>query len=171
MRTLTVAQTIPAPIDEVFDVYTEHEKLSGVLGVRSCKLTREGDTEKNGLGAIRELDCGAIWLREEITGFDRPRRMEYRITKSRPRSNHEYGQVDFVETPGGTTVTWSTRFGVRAPGIGKLVEPGFAIGFGIAFRMVLRNVAQRVQAGNRAGASSAGASGAGANRTAVNGGR
>ncbi|MCL2419017.1 MAG: SRPBCC family protein [Conexibacteraceae bacterium] len=144
MRTLTVSRTIPAPIDEVFDAYTDHEKLSQVLGVRSCRLTREGETEKNGLGAIRELDCGAIWLREQITGFDRPSRMEYSITKSRPRSRHEYGRVDFIETPGGTTVTWSTRFAVRAPGIGKLVEPAFGVGFGVAFRMVLRNVEQRV---------------------------
>ncbi|MDQ2631260.1 MAG: SRPBCC family protein [Actinomycetota bacterium] len=146
MHTLTVTRTIPAPIDQVFEAYTDHEKLAQVPGVRSCKVTRHGDTEKNGLGAVRQLDCGAIWLEEEIVGFDRPHRMEYRITRSRPSADHEFGRVDFVETPAGTKVTWATRFGVRAPAVGRLVDPAFGIGFGIAFRLVLRNVEQRVGA-------------------------
>lgn len=148
MHTLTVTKIIKAPIEDVFEAYTDHEKLSQVFGVRSCTLTRHGDTEKNGLGAVRELDCGAIWLREEITGFDRPHRMEYRIRASRPASTHEYGQVDFIEIPEGTKITWTTKFAVRVPG-GKLVDPAFGVAFGIAFRLVLRNVEQRVMAARR----------------------
>ena len=149
MHTLTVTKTIKAPIEEVFEAYTDHEKLSQVPGVRSCRLTRHGHTEKNGLGAVRELDCGAIRLREEITGFNRPHRMEYRIRDSRPPAKHEYGQVDFVATAEGTRITWTTRFGVRVPGIGKLVDPAFGVAFGIAFRLVLRNVERRVMAAHR----------------------
>lgn len=146
MYTLTVTKTIKAPVEEVFEVYTDHEALSQVPGVRTCRLTRPDNTEKNGLGAVRELDCGLIRLREEITGFDRPHRMEYRIRNSRPRAEHEHGQVDFVETPQGTKITWTTVFGIRPPGIGKVFDPAFGIGFGIAFRPVLRNVEQRVMA-------------------------
>ena len=146
MYTLTVTKTIKAPIDEVFEAYTDHEALSQVPGVRTCRLTRPGNTEKNGLGAVRELDCGPIWLREEITGFDRPHRMEYRIRKARPPADHEHGQVDFVETPQGTKITWTTVFGIRPPSLGKVLNPAFGIGFGIAFRLVLRNVEQRVMA-------------------------
>ncbi len=149
MHTLTVTRTIPARIDEVFEAYTDHEQLSQVFGVRSCKVTRHGETEKNGLGAVRELDCGAIWLREEITGFERPRRMEYRIRNSRPRADHELGQVDFVETPAGTTITWVTRFGIAVPVVGPLLDRAFGIGFGVAFRLVLRNVERRALAAQR----------------------
>lgn len=60
MHTLTVTKIIKAPIEEVFEAFTDHEKLSQVFGVRSCVLTRHGNIEKNGLGAIRELDCGQI---------------------------------------------------------------------------------------------------------------
>lgn len=146
MYTLTVMKVIKAPIEDVFEAFTDHEKLSQVFGVRSCVLTRYGNTEKNGLGAIRELDCGAIWLSEEITGFNRPHSMEYRIRASRPSAQHEYGQVDFVVIPEGTKVIWTTRFGVQLLGIGKLVDPAFGIAFRIAFRLVLRNVEQRVLA-------------------------
>ncbi|MFU9047774.1 hypothetical protein ACNAUY_15430 [Acinetobacter tibetensis] len=40
------------------------------------------------------MDCVKIWLREEITGFNRPNRMEYHILYSLPQAKHEYGQVD-----------------------------------------------------------------------------
>lgn len=146
MYTLHVTKLIPAPIDEVFEAYTQHEKLAEVVGVRSCRVTRPGDTEHNGLGAVRELDCGPIRLREEITGFDRPNRMQYRIVDSRPRADHRYGQVDFIQTAEGTQVTWTTIFGIRVPGIGKIIDPALGIGFGIAFRLVLRNVEKRVLA-------------------------
>ncbi|NKY42504.1 SRPBCC family protein [Nocardia cerradoensis] len=149
MRTLTVTQIIPAPIDDVFEAFTDHEKLSEVFGVRSCTLIKQGSAEKNGLGAIRELDCGLLRLREEVTGFDRPHRMEYKIINARPRADHEYGQVDFIEVPDGTKVTWSTRFGNRSP-LGGLLDRGFAIAFGIAFRLTLRSAEQRAVAASRA---------------------
>lgn len=144
MHTLTVTKTIKAPIDEVFEAFTDHAALSRVPGIRSCRLNRPGDTEPNGLGAVRELDCGPIWLREEIVGFDRPHRMEYRIRQSRPPADHRLGRVEFVETPGGTVITWTTVFGVRAPAIGKVLEPAFGLGIGIAFRHVLREIGKRV---------------------------
>jgi uncharacterized protein YndB with AHSA1/START domain len=144
--TLTVSRKIPAPINDVFDAFTDHEKLSQVLGVRRCTLVQQGSPEKNGLGALREVDCGVIRLREEITAFDRPHRMEYRIRDSRPKADHEFGRVEFTSIPEGTEVTWMTRFGVRLPGAGNLVDRVVGIGFGVAFRLVLRNVEQRVMA-------------------------
>ncbi|MCL2584567.1 MAG: SRPBCC family protein [Streptosporangiales bacterium] len=148
MQTLTVTKIIPAPPGDVFEAYIDHEKLANVPGVRSCALAREGDTEKNGTGAIRELDCGALWLREEITGLDRPHRVEYRIRKSKPASRHEYGQVDFIEVPGGTKVTWTTKFGALSAA-GPVMDPLFAVLFGVAFRLVLRDVGRRAVAAGR----------------------
>ncbi|MDA3627548.1 SRPBCC family protein [Saccharopolyspora sp. WRP15-2] len=143
MHTLTTTRTIPAPIDDVFEAYIDHEKFSQVPLVRSCELTRRGDTEKNGLGAVRELDCGPFQFREEITGFDRPHRMEYRIRESRPSLEHTFGRVDLAEVPGGTLVIWTTVFGVRVPVVGKLVDPVFGIALEIAFGLILCNVEKR----------------------------
>lgn len=146
MHTLTVGRTINAPIGTVFDAFTDHEALSQVHGVRSCRLTSTGTTERNGLGAVRVLDCGAVRLTEEITGFDRPHRMEYRIRSSVPHADHELGRVDFTDTAAGTTITWTTVFGLRPPALGRVLDPIFAVAFGIAFRLVLRNVERRVRA-------------------------
>lgn len=130
----------------MFEAYTDHEKLSQVVGVHSCRVTRPGDTEHNGFGAVCELDCGPIWLREEITGFDRPARMEYRIRDSRPRADHHHKQVDFIATSEGTQITWTTIFGIRPLVINKVIDPAFGVGFGVAFRLVLRSVERPVLA-------------------------
>ncbi|MDA3646283.1 SRPBCC family protein [Saccharopolyspora indica] len=146
MHTLTATRTVPAPIGVVFDACADHEKLAQVPLIRSCELTRHGDAEKNGLGAVREVDCGLLRFREEITGFDRPHRMEYRIRESRPALDHTFGRIELAEVPDGTLIVWTTVFGVRVPVVGKLVDAAFGIALEIAFGLILRNVAKRAVA-------------------------
>lgn len=146
MRTLTVSRVIPAPREAVFEAFTDHERLSDVFGVRSCTLTRRGATEKNGLGAIRQVDCGPLLsFTEEIVGFDRPARMSYKIINANPPMDHDWGQVDFLEVPGGTKVTWTTRLGVRRkPGV--LWDQWLHTTLAVAFRLTLRAVEKQALA-------------------------
>lgn len=146
MQTVRVKKTINVRIEDVFDAYTDHEALGTLPVVRSAKLTRHGNTEKNGLGAIREVDGGVLWLREEIIGFERPRLMEYSIVQSRPPTEHRLGRVEFAENAdGGTEIIWTTVFSLRLP-CGAVVEPGFRLAFEVIFRMVLRMVENRATA-------------------------
>jgi uncharacterized protein YndB with AHSA1/START domain len=144
MRTIRITKTIHAPINEVFDAFTDHAALAQVPGIRSARVTTPGISEPNGVGAVREIDTGVIWLREKITTFDRPHRMEYRIIASRPSADHRLGRVDFAETQQGTEITWTSMFTLPFPVVGKVAEPAFGIGFGVAFRVVLHSVAKRV---------------------------
>lgn len=146
IHTIRVSRTIDAPIDEVFDAYTDHAALAQVPGVRSARVTKPGGLEPNGLGAVREVDTGFVWLREEITAFDRPHRMEYRIRESRPRSDHRLGRVEFEETARGTKITWTSVFNLRIPVVGRVVGRALATGFGIGFRVVLASLARRMRA-------------------------
>lgn len=143
MQTITLSKVIPAPIDIVFDEYTDHERLSDLPMAISSKVTRPGTTEKNGLGAIRRLNGGAIQLEEEITAFERPRLMEYRITWSFPRSRHDLGRVEFTEVEGGTRVDWTTVFTVLLPVAGPRLDPAFKALFTTVFKTVLRQVEKR----------------------------
>lgn len=146
MKTVVVTRTIKAPIEDVFDAYTDHERLADLPMVISAEVVVPGRTEKNGLGAVRVVNGGLITLREEITAFERPHLMEYRIRESRPKSEHELGRVEFTETPEGTTVTWTTVFGVRLPIVGTAAEPAFAAAFRAIFVMTLNQVAKRAVA-------------------------
>jgi uncharacterized protein YndB with AHSA1/START domain len=145
MKTIVVTTTINAPIDVVFEEYVDHERLADLPMVISAKVVVPGTTEKNGLGAVRVVNGGLITLREEITAFERPHLMEYRIRESRPASKHELGRVEFAEVPGGTEVTWTTVFGLRSSLL-ALAEPAFALAFRTIFTMTLRQVAKRATA-------------------------
>lgn len=146
MKTVTATKTIAAPIDVVFEEYTDHERLADLPMVISAKVVVPGRTEKNGLGAVRVVNGGALKLREEITAFERPTLMEYKILETSPiRSKHELGRVVFEEVPGGTKVTWTTVFGIRNKRL-AVAEPGFALAFKAIFTMTLNQVAKRATA-------------------------
>lgn len=150
MQTIRIKKIIHAPIEQVFDAYTDHAALARVPGVRSARVTKPGIVEPNGLGAVREVDGRVVWLREEITAFERPRLMEYRIREARPKADHRLGRVEFAEVAGGTEITWTTIFDVRIPVVGRLVAPAARISFALVFRLVLRDVEQRAMAATRA---------------------
>ncbi|KAK5716914.1 hypothetical protein LTS12_027752 [Elasticomyces elasticus] len=113
MHTIHITKTIKAPIDQIFDSFTDHTALAQVPGIWSAWLVKQGDAEPNGKGAIREIQTGLVWLREEIIGFDRPNKMEYRIRAAPPfpaQADHRFGQVDFKATPVGTEIIWTSIF-------------------------------------------------------------
>lgn len=144
MQTVRVTKILKAPIDDVFEAFTDHETLADVPGVISAKVITPGTTEKNGLGAIREVNGGLVWLREEITGFERPRLMEYRILRSRPPADHRLGRVQFTPTASGDTeATWTSVFRVPIPVVGWLLEPACKAAFTVVFGMVLRSAEKR----------------------------
>ncbi|MBO0852841.1 MAG: SRPBCC family protein [Nocardia sp.] len=150
MQKIVVTRTIEAPIGVVFAEYTDHERLADLPMVISAKVVVPGRAEKNGLGAVRVVNGGVVVLREEITAFERPRLMEYRIRQSRPASTHELGRVEFTEVPDGTRVTWTTVFGITNPILRK-VEPAFSVAFRLIFTMTLDQVAKRAVAAARKG--------------------
>lgn len=145
MQTVTVTRTIPAPIGAVFDAYTDHERLADLPVVLSAKVVVPGRTEKNGLGAVRVVNGGLLRFREEITGFERPTLMEYKIVDTSPvKCDHELGRVEFTEVPGGTKIVWTTRFGARL--LGGRADRALALLFRAIFTMTLRQVEQRAVA-------------------------
>ncbi len=141
MKTIVVKHTFSAPIQNVFDAYTDHASWSGVGGIRSAVVTKPGDLELNGLGAIREVDSGVTWFKEAITHFERPYRMDYQVLESRPKINHEMGRVDFSETEdGGTLVVWTSVFTLKTPVVGRALEAAAASVGSRSFAHILKHI-------------------------------
>lgn len=115
MKTIAVTRTIRAPIAQVFDQLTDLSNYTAFPGVRSVRFLREGELERNGVGAIRKVEGGLFWLQEEILGLARPYRMDYRIQRSRPAFHHQGGSMQLQETAGGTEVTWTSTFAIPLP--------------------------------------------------------
>lgn len=84
MHSITINRVLTAPIEHVFAQLTNHANYTQFPGVKQSTLVREGTPHKNGVGALREIDAGLAWFREEITAYERPQRMHYVIRASHP---------------------------------------------------------------------------------------
>jgi hypothetical protein len=121
MRTIRVERTMKITAERAFDMMADHAGYTAFPGVRSAKVTRPGTTEPNGLGAIREVALSGAWVEEEITVFERPRRLGYKILRSKPPIEHEGGLIELTPTADGVHVVWTSTFRVKVPLIGWLL--------------------------------------------------
>ncbi|WP_437570742.1 SRPBCC family protein [Sorangium sp. So ce542] len=113
---------IHAPLERVFDAVADHESfLRSGDGTRT-KLIRPGLTERNGLGALREVRVGKrIRYVEEITAFERPSSFDYHILESSQPLRHHGSRLRFTSRGDGTEVDWTSRFEVPLPLVGDLL--------------------------------------------------
>ncbi|HEX6116463.1 MAG TPA: SRPBCC family protein, partial [Solirubrobacterales bacterium] len=116
MKTVRVERSIAAPAGEVFELLTDHAGYASFRGVRSAELVREGTPDPNGAGAMRRVAVGPIRFDEEITAFDRPRRMDYVIREMNVPFDHEGGTIAVEGDERHARVVWTSTFRVPTRG-------------------------------------------------------
>ncbi len=143
MHYVEAQRFFPAPIDQVWGLYTDHRAWPRYMGAGHVTLQPAGSPSPNGVGCVRCIAVlGIETVAEEVLEFDAPTRMKYRIVRGGgPLQNHQ-GEVFFTEEAGGTRVVWRCRFDTL-PGLGWLLRLGIA-GF---FRYLLRGVASALKSG------------------------
>ena len=122
MRTLEVTRRIPAPAQAIFDLLADHAGYARFRGISSSELLQEGQPPPNGAGAVRRIRSGPIRFDEDITAFERPSLLGYRIIRVNAPLEHEGGTIRLREDDGATTVEWTTTFRVPTPLIGGIQE-------------------------------------------------
>lgn len=140
MRIVRVTRTIPAPAGPVFDLLADHANYDRFRPVRGSELLREGDPERNGVGALRRVLIGPLRFEEEITGYERPTRLDYLIAKINAPYRHEGGHIRLSEADGMTITEWTSVFAVPTPVFGGLQERFWSYGLARGFRQVLEDV-------------------------------
>lgn len=146
MKTITVKRVVKAPIDKVFDLLADHANYKNFPGIKNSVLVREGKSEKNGVGALREITAMGAWFQEEITHYDRPRRLDYQIVKARPPMDHEGGSVRLAPHAEGCEVTWTTKVHIAIPLIGSLLDKFVLPQLERGLAATLKHVEQRLAA-------------------------
>ena len=132
MSRVEVDRFFAHPAERVFRRYTDHAGWSDWAGVGRVWLTREGAPERDGVGAVRAF-ASTPGLREEVTVFEPPARMEYRVVAGPvPMADHR-GEVLFAPEGTGTRLTWRVSFRSTIPGLGWVIERGL----GVLFRRML----------------------------------
>ncbi|MEM9303033.1 MAG: SRPBCC family protein [Pseudomonadota bacterium] len=139
MQTIDVTETIPMPIEAAFELLVDHANYKRFPGVVDSELLQPGTAEPNGKGALRRISLGDVVLDEEITAFERPQRMDYRIVKSKPiRVDHQGGSIRLETVPEGTRIHWTSTMRLRIPLVGWFITRRAVQQFDKGFRALLR---------------------------------
>lgn len=118
MENVEVVKTIEAPLEQVWSRYTDHASWTRWAGLGKVRLAKEGVPPPNGVGCVRVFTASG--LHEEVTRFDAPRRMTYRIVKGIVPIKDHLGDVTFEADGNGTRIVWRCQFNSRIPGLGGL---------------------------------------------------
>jgi uncharacterized protein YndB with AHSA1/START domain len=137
MQRVEVQRVVDHPIETVFRRYTDHAGWSEWAGMGRVRLARKGSPDENGVGSVRAFSASP-GLREEVTCFEPPTRMEYRVIQGAfPLADH-HGEVIFAPEGKGTRVTWTVSFRSKIPGLGWVVERALTV----LFRRILAGFAR-----------------------------
>lgn len=143
MVTIQVERTIRASPERVFSWLTDPAHLTAAPLIIRAGWAK--DSAGNGVGAVREATALGMWLREQITAYDRPRSYSYRIVRSFPVFDHEGGTLTLVPSGDGTSVTWVTRYAHPRYSGGKALEALTSRLFPWNFRAVLDRCARDLE--------------------------
>jgi len=69
MFNIRVERVVKKHISDVFEMLVAHEDYGQLPGIKSARLLESGREERNGEGALREVDLGALVFQERITHF------------------------------------------------------------------------------------------------------
>jgi hypothetical protein len=119
--TFASATRIAAPVDVVWAVMTDHVRYARWGSAKTVTIERAGSPPPNGLGAIRCFHAGPIKVREEVTGWEPPSRMTYRLN-SRQLTRTYTSEMTLRDDAGVTVLEWSSTFEPRIPGTAPLVR-------------------------------------------------
>ena len=140
MARAEVERTLNAPIEDVFELLSDHRGYIRFRGFTLAELVREGESEPNGVGALRRLHTGGLKFDEESTAFERPTRMDYLIREINAPLVHEGASIVLSPTGGGTRVRWTSDSTVRIPLIGGLAAAAASVAIRRGFGRVLDDV-------------------------------
>ncbi len=121
MRELELVGRVPAPVERVWALLTDHVGWQRWAGVREVVLRQQGDPPPDGVGARRVVRQSGLAIEEEVTAFEPPRRIVLRVLEGAPLRDAT-SEIELSEAGEVTTVVWRFRFRPLLPLTGGLVE-------------------------------------------------
>lgn len=119
--TFSSVTRIAAPMHVVWSVMTDHVRYARWGSAKVVTIEREGSPAPNGLGAIRCFHAGPMKVREEVTAWDPPARMAYRLN-SKQLTREYQSEMVLRDDNGLTVLEWSSTFVPRVPGTSAVVR-------------------------------------------------
>ena len=119
---VNVTHTYTSDPKTVFEALSEHENLGPVFGAKITR-TRDGDTDRNGVGSSRKLNIGPLPpITETVVVFEPNTNIEYKITRGGFPLKDHYGVQRLTPTAdGGTKIDYTIAFNTAIPGMAGLM--------------------------------------------------
>ncbi|MGP9833170.1 SRPBCC family protein [Marinobacter sp. NSM] len=122
MYTIEINETINVPRRKVFALFADHQRFGKMLGAPVKRIKDSDQADPNGLGSVRKIGIGPLFLEETVLNFEPDSLIEYAITSMSPIKNH-LGRIRFSETPDGQTqLNYTITFEDIVPFSGKVVS-------------------------------------------------
>jgi Polyketide cyclase / dehydrase and lipid transport len=130
-----------APPESVWEVLEDVPRWAEWGPWNSSELEREGAPPPGGVGAVRLLKRFAMTLREELTEFEPPARMAYKLLSGLPVRDYR-AEVSLSPDGDSTELRWRAEFDAL-PGVGPLYRWQLQK----AFEDITETVARRAEGG------------------------
>jgi uncharacterized protein YndB with AHSA1/START domain len=140
MTAIRLEKRVEAPQEYVFELLSEHDRYDRFRPIDAAELTREGDIERNGVGARRRIRARPLTFEEEITAFERPRRLDYVIREVNIPLRHHGGSITLTPAGAATDVVWASSFEIEVPVVGGALAGGFAVAIKRSFSRILEDI-------------------------------
>jgi uncharacterized protein YndB with AHSA1/START domain len=118
MPSFSSVTTIRAPRETVWAVMSDHLRYADWSSAREVTIERPGVPAPNGLGAVRVFHAGPSKVREEVTEWEPPSRLVYRVVSGLPVRGYR-SEMHLDPDGDGTVLTWSSEFAPRLPLTGR----------------------------------------------------
>jgi len=142
-RAIRVERTLDAKPEPVFAILADHANYDRFDGIRRSELVRPGDSDPNGVGAVRWVWLGPLRFEEHVTAFEPGRRLDYVIRDVRGLPfRHAGGSIRLEPAGAGTHALWTSDFEVPVPIVGSAIDGIFAARLSAGFGGVLERCAE-----------------------------
>ncbi len=150
-----VSRRFAATAADVFARIADHPRFFPAPRYR-CRLLEDGQPQRNGNGALREVRIGAMRFRERISQFSPDTGFDYRIEQVHFAGlpvplRHERGWIEISDDGEGCMVRWRPRFSVGVPLIGGAIETRLARDVEKAFAWLLAQTSRSIADGQPTG--------------------
>jgi hypothetical protein len=98
-----------APLEAVWDVVSDHAGWSTWTSLPRSVVQRPGTDHPDGVGAVRAFPAGPWTTVEEVTAFQPPDLMSYRLVAGLPGVRRYESTVRLAHHGEGTRIEWSSE--------------------------------------------------------------
>jgi uncharacterized protein YndB with AHSA1/START domain len=116
-RSFTVTAPSRAPVEHVWALLASAASWpTWAPMVSKMRYERDGAPTRDGVGAIRFFGTGPMGSREEVTAFDPPHHLAYRVLSGLPVRGYRSEVTLATTADGGTAITWASQWDAARPG-------------------------------------------------------